>query len=413
MRKKTIPSYLVLIALTSGGLHPAAAALSVTGRVTAEHTGALPAGTAVSVLRPSEEGDPVPIAGGRWTAQQDGNFRLSVDQPGIYVVRVQAPGLVPMEHRLELLLADLRLPEVQLEQDLGLRVQVKDPTGQPLAGALVRGASLPHTGPDSTSWRRSPRTAITGKDGLARLAWSRGESLVVQAFRPDLGESVQQVSPPASEPARELTLTLVSPRRQRVRVLDREGRPQPGVLAYGGEGRWQLGQTGDDGSLTIAAPPGRVIDVELYAADNRRGALRLTGNEQAPVAVALTPLPLLTGRLVSAGDGAPIRRGLIWPVDHPALLTLSDAGGKLSVPLTGSRQIEVAASGFVGKRIPIPAQGGLHPAIVLEPVRSLTGRVEEPSGRPVAGAEIRAFSKASPLRATAESFSDVDGTFRP
>jgi hypothetical protein len=408
MRTKPILGLLVVLALTGRE----AVALTVAGRVVAEPAGGFPPGTLVTLLPPDDAADRAPVAGMSWTASRDGGFRLSIDQPGLYVLRVEAPGFVPLEHRLEPLLEDLSLPEVRLERDLGLSVQVRGPEGRPLADALVSGSPLPRPGPDPTSWRRAPRTAVTGRDGRARLSWSPGEGLAVRAFRADLGESLPQIVPPAPRPARELTLILATPHPRRIRVLDRGGKPRPGVAAYGGDGRWSLGQTGDDGSLTLATSPGRPLAVELQGPDGSRGALRLAGGERGPVTVTLAPPARLTGRLVSARDGTPIRRGLVWPADHPALFTRSEDGGGISVPLAdGSRQVAAAAGGFAPARLSIPARE-LHPVIVLEPVRSLAGRIVDDAGRPVAGAEVRAFSSAAPLQAVAATFSDAGGGFR-
>jgi len=400
---------IALLAVTPALGEARAEDLKVTGHVRSGRAELL-AGATVSLLPPIGSANPAPITA---TTREDGDFLLPIEQPGFYRVRVEAPGFVPMEHGLEPLLEDLRLPDVELARDTGLRIQVRASAGQPLAEALVTGSPIPSAGAVSTGWHDADRSASTGKDGLVRLPAARGENLSVQAFRADLGVSARQVAIAAPGPARMLTLELDTPRRHTVRVLDREGKPLAGVAAEG-EGCWPLGRTESDGTLAVAVAPGREIDIELHAADGRRGAVRLSGNAAGPVSVELAPPRLLAGRLVSAIDGTPIRLGLVWPAGHPDLSARSDAGGKFTVPLAadGSRWLEAAASGFARQRLAVPSKPGSLLKIALDPVFSLAGKVVEPSGRPVAGAEIRAFSLASPLRAAALCTSGADGAFR-
>jgi hypothetical protein len=67
--------------------------------------------------------------------------------------------------------------------------------------------------------------------------------------------------------------------------------------------------------------------------------------------------------------------------------------------------------GFARKQIEISSKTGPHLEIALAPVLSITGKVTDPAGRPIAEAEIRAFSTQAPLRAAAQCASGADGTF--
>ncbi len=124
--------------------------------------GATPAGGA---------GAPRPAA--RVLADPAGNFRLAAPAPGLWTVRIQAPGFVPIEAALEPLIEPVDLPDASLAPDAGLaREGRQDPTGSrsPAPGR----ASPPRTSRASSARRDPPGSRRPGRRSrgpTARPAW--------------------------------------------------------------------------------------------------------------------------------------------------------------------------------------------------------------------------------------------------
>jgi protocatechuate 3,4-dioxygenase beta subunit len=156
-----------------------------------------------------------------------------------------------------------------------------------------------------------------------------------------------------------------------------------------------------DGSFRIAAKAGRPI---AAAAAGYARAVRPEVPPDAPVSLALKPADVLTGRVVAAEDrplaGAavqvvpadpyPYYRGLR---DLVSGFTREDGTFRLrGVPSRSMLQVGAEAAGFApAEQMASTGEPGRSPAplrIELGPGSSLTGRLVDADGRPVAGTEI-------------------------
>jgi hypothetical protein len=115
-----------------------------------------------------------PAARARSDAQ--GRFRIDAPHAGLWVLRVEAPGFVPLEFELKPLIEPLELPDATMETDSGLTATVSGSGGEPLAGArvMVRTLGKRFAFLEPAGWKLARRIAETGEDGKVRLA--RGES---------------------------------------------------------------------------------------------------------------------------------------------------------------------------------------------------------------------------------------------
>ncbi|HKQ63290.1 MAG TPA: carboxypeptidase-like regulatory domain-containing protein, partial [Candidatus Polarisedimenticolaceae bacterium] len=117
---------------------------------------------AVSEAEPAK-----PAAQVRTDAQ--GRFTLLAPHAGLWAVRVEAPGFVPIETELRPLVEPRNLPDAELTPDAGFTVKVTA-GGQPVSGALVR-VDGDRSGPFRTGdvWPLAARFGRTGADGSLRL----------------------------------------------------------------------------------------------------------------------------------------------------------------------------------------------------------------------------------------------------
>ncbi|HSP07383.1 MAG TPA: carboxypeptidase-like regulatory domain-containing protein, partial [Acidobacteriota bacterium] len=79
-----------------------------------------------------------PAAVARAEADAAGAYRLTAPGPGLWILRVDAPGFVPTETVLSPLLEAYDAGDTLLDADAGLRVQLTDARQKPVPGALVR-----------------------------------------------------------------------------------------------------------------------------------------------------------------------------------------------------------------------------------------------------------------------------------
>ena len=263
----------------------------------------------------------------------DGSFVLTAPESGFYRVIVRADGRPELEHPLVPLVDETELPPVRLGGEIARRTE-----------------RFPQWGP-------------------------------VEARTPSV--------PPGPE--------------RTGRVVDSVTRePIAGALVWQQSGDFfSWTRTGADGSFWIAAAEGRPL--AAVAAGYAR-AVRPEVFPDAQPSLALKPAVVLTGRVTDAEDrpvaGAvvqvvtadpyPYYRGLR---DLVSGFTREDGTFRLrGVPSRSMLQVGASAAGFApAEQMATTGEPGQRPApvnLVMGPGSSLTGRLVDAEGRPVAGAEL-------------------------
>lgn len=347
------------------------------------------------------------------TSDLEGRFRLRALPPdGLPDVSARAPGFAPTP-RLILVSSEGADTEVVLRfpgPGGELVARVTGPDGAPLAGARVlfgdeREFSQFTTPEGFQAWRWSTRTTATDDEGrfaMAGLPTGR-RALQVRAAgcAPWRGEAEVFAGRTATVDVR-----LDSAARLSGRVVDGDGEPVAGVevTAAGGHafaGAWA--HTDADGRFAMEDLP--VGPFEIVAEGEERGDARATlvgvaGDELWWEGV-LDPGLTLHGRVVAPGADLAgwIVTGIRRDGQHFEHLEreITDAGGRFELPgcSDGLYDLEVLDDRFatVAERYAV-RPGAEEVVIEIDPARlaprtvTLRGRVVDPEGRPVGGAEI-------------------------
>lgn len=230
----------LLLAAAAFAATAAAAEIKITGQVIAED--GTPIAGAAAALLPARAAyqtgieelagrPPAPAAAG--ATAEDGRFELTVPEPWVWGVRLEAPGFVPMVGWIwDPVVEELALPPATLRRDEGLEVVVRDAAGRPAFGAMVFAktrsdelwADRPPPG-SPTSWSRDRSRGSTDERGRTVLHRAAGESLDVYAVA--RGSAPARPPRTSGEPV-ELRLRRVAPAP--IEVVDARGLPVPGAL---------------------------------------------------------------------------------------------------------------------------------------------------------------------------------------
>ncbi len=223
---------------------------------------------------------------------------------------------------------------LRLERDPGVRLRVRDPTGAPAPGAVVRTASardrITNAGTSTARRTISTPAALGGFDTPLAITDENGETVIGRT--------------PGAETALE------------VEAAD-------GAFA-------QL-------SLPAAIP----------AASQER---------QYILGVRLEDPLRIPGRIVDVASGLPIHGAGIWVELFPGQHAFSDSTGAFDLtsrPGNRATRLEATATGFLPERIDISAadlSSREEVRIGLTPSASIRGLVTDEAGQPVGGASVRA-----------------------
>lgn len=329
--------------------------------------------------------DPEPAV----TAATDssGTFQIAAPDAGMWKVRVEARGFVPLEASLSPLLEDTELPEARLLADAGLKVTVADPAGKPAPGARVRIADERRLRGGLEGWSIPVRLALAGADGTATLPRAAEESLTVR-----VGTAGFPMIEKKNVRAATASFRLAAGKPRRLQVRDEKGKGVPGVTVWVED--WLAGRTSETGALDLVLPGTAGADLRLAAEDGRRLRYRLKvlkPGTQEPDMATLPAAVTLAGRIVSTVDGRPLTGALAWVSEEPGTLvrTGSDGAFRLSVPAEPASSIAGAAAGFFEGQ----AEAGGNrrsPSLGLKPKLAATGVVVDEAGRGLPGAAVNA-----------------------
>jgi protocatechuate 3,4-dioxygenase beta subunit len=395
--------FLLLVVLAA----PAAPAqeVSVDGRVLGPEGDPLPEALvtllprlgAVERQRLADAGEaPEPVSTGRSDAA--GRYRLFAPHAGLWTVRVEAPGFVPLELGLEPLLDARDLPDATLMEDLGLELRALDAEGAAVAGARVRLSRLEYFG-GSERWRPPTRSALTDAEGRARLARAEGEPLSLSAsapgFRPLELLSVRGTA---------LSLELERGPSLTLALRDAGDTPVAGALVSLGERFHPAGFTDEAGLFSTALPRTGDLPVRLTAADGRlvegriaaastAGASEEVSKREEARAFVLPDLLELAGRVLDAESRRPVVGAVVWAEGSGTEATFTGSGGRYSLAVAERPLVlvQAGAPGYLRSDMQEYAPGvdlGRGPSLALKPGAVIEGRVLDGEGQPVSQAEL-------------------------
>ena len=401
-RQRALP-LLVAIVLA---LPASTAAGALTGRLVLE--GKPVAGAMVSAIPFEEplvkarreargEAEPAPLATA--TSGRDGAFTLPVPvTPGKetpFLVRFAARGAVPVEQLGVYDAAEAEdLGEISLRRAEALAGRVTGPGGRPVAGARVALSAMGRFNEEGGQMPSVRQETATGPDGAFRFESAAAErnELVVTAA----GFAPARV-PAAKAGALRGAIALVAGTGLTGSVKGRDGRPAAGALvrfeADGLETRWV--EAGDDGAFRLADLPSRRGSVVADAGEG--GFAERPVNPEAgsaPLALVLAPPTVLEGRTLDVVSLKPVPRVKLMVTTGEAVRIASSGAdgryvlrglrpGEATVRADESRHVGWARSGVsLGKGETTRLD------VLLTRGATLSGRVVDEDGRPVAGAKL-------------------------
>lgn len=376
---------LTVLACSLLGASADARELEIRGRVLTE--GGHPLAEAELLLLPhsdvaklaalQREGRFEPAPAVRARSAADGTFRLLAPEPGFWKLIARHPAHLDAAAYLIPLIDDTELAPVELPARREMAVRVAAADGSPVAGARVlgRGESAEWTARRERGWWPHHRWGTSGPEGIVRLATTAGEQLSVAAVT---GEHLGFAELGAGASA--ATLVLDRP-LSTMRLLDTAGRPVAGATAVLTWPFLDLGTSDEKGQLRLPEPaPGLPL-----------GLLRGIVLEELAQTSKLPAAEPLDFEIIDASSREPLPGALVWSDGGHRR---ADTRGRVRLELPPGRLTElgVAAPGHLVRTIGKVQRppGSREPIVVaLLPALALSGRVLDPAGEPIAGAELK------------------------
>ncbi len=333
---------------------------------------------------------PEPVARARSAA--DGSYRLAVPEVGLYQVRIEAKGRVPVVLSQVPVVEEVELEPARLAGDAGGQVTVVDSAGAPLAGVRVRAIPQPRqrvTWRPAKEWEPAVQWGLTdaaGRMRFARDAHGAYQLAAVAADRPAVVAGEQR------QAATKLTLAVGTAREIEIRNGDRSA---AGAAIWLAKPRLALAIADEVGRASVALPKG--AELALVVSDAGRATLRATVRPQRgeepdrPQRLVLDPPRRLGGRVVDSETRAPIAGALVYDLRGDGWWTTSDARGyAFDLERGASPLLAAVARGYLaGEGFSGVDPGGVEaPVLALEPAATIEGVVVDGEGRPVAAAEV-------------------------
>ncbi|MBK7977424.1 MAG: carboxypeptidase regulatory-like domain-containing protein [Deltaproteobacteria bacterium] len=342
---------------------------------------------------------------------------LSVTSPGLLEATLDLDDLRPDE---------TRHVDVVLEAGGAVRGHVSDAHGEPLAGVTVWCDLLePERRPTSPaarlargSGRERGESDRSGRFEVAPLVPGRYNLIAAAA-----GKARRTFGPftvTADRTTEGIELALEDGAAITLQVADRAGKPIVGAVisAFPGGDRGSSGSAAassdNQGGVELSGLEPGTYEVEVVAERYARITLPGVSAGGPTLDVRLDPAARLVGRVVDAASGAPVKR---FSVGHTAFHD-ADGGFEFADLPEKPEPIEVLADGYAPTTIgPFGAASGAKldaGTVRLAKAASLRGRVVDPRGEPVVGANVHAAQiddRRAPTSRPLSADSDTSGRF--
>jgi protocatechuate 3,4-dioxygenase beta subunit len=308
-----------------------------------------------------------------------------------------------------------------------LRGTVTDDTGAPAAGMTVEVRRRLGEGFScldlAVAYSLQPvKTLRTGKNGSFAAQLTRGVPFDV--FVDDgVHAPIRRSAVYAGE---DLALQLVAPARATLALRDAAGAPSPGgsLLAWDAQRvHWIAGSIDAQGRWQSERLPPGPMTFDISPASARRPEwtkVELTAGATTPLEFALEPGCILRGRVTDVTTSKPIagaRIGEGWTMDK---FVVSDADGRYEMRGYGSPgygEVRVTADGYGPSQWRVdPRAEPIERDFALAPGCEVSGRIVDPSGKPVVGAYVAAvggdFTGGDVTHDWSSARTDAEGRYR-
>lgn len=355
-------------------------------------------------------------------ARTDAGGRYELAAPaGLWVIEVTAAGLEPHRRPVPLDGEAYEHEEIVLGEGGEIAVTVRDATGRPLPGARVAAVA---GGRAVGGVGSRPRRGVTDEGGRVELPRPSGAAAELAAVAPGMAPARFLLA--AGDAAAALRLDPGVP--WTIEVLDRRRRPVAGAVVATDAALLPLAVSGTDGRAEVRLPAGEEVALAVRAAAGHGRLVAApppkTGEDgEAPrtAVVMLEPPGRLAGRVLEASQRRPLAGALVWHAVRPDLQATSGADGGFVLPhepdaAIGSRWMVRAAAAGHGGHGQWVSHGAEETVFLLSPQATISGRVVDEAGAPVAGASLVASSQGAwrpgRLPAGDRARSGDDGRFR-
>jgi uncharacterized GH25 family protein len=365
-----------------------------------------------------------PEAAARTLTGESGRFELTAPHAGLWRLRVEAAGFVPLETKLRPLIEPLELPDAELTSDSGLTVKVTGEGGGVLSGAtVIINSERSRFAFRSAVWGYPQRSGSTADDGSLRLPHAEKEKISLSVFA--AGHSIHAARGLRGTSAR---VGLQTGEQQQIVVRSAEGRALPAAMAVLGKQDHPVGYTDAEGRLTLHLASSGEMPLALIAEDGRRLEMQIapsTEQPREPLQISLPERLFISGRLIDADSRRAIAGGVVWDEGDSSEASIPDAAGGYVLGGPAGRRLFVTAGapGYLNADsfdFRLNDDGRPGPTIALQPAAAIEGKVIDGNGG-VAGAEIEVEIKRQPGAMVIEiggrstlprAISGHDGSFR-
>lgn len=378
--------------------------------------------------------DPDPALSRKTSTDGTGRFEILNLAAGAFDLSVRAAGFAEARiPRIEIQdgPGPVDLGTVMLEGEAAVRGLVRSNDGRPVEGAEIRivpSEPLPgdsSTAPDALS-DAAGRFEIRSQRPGARLKLSAEKAGYAPA-------QVSGVTAPSEEP-----ILLVLSLRGSItgRVVDADSRPVAGAVLRAASTKLEMveglaiqggsvveGRSRDDGTFVIEGVEPGPVELTASGAEWQESSLQLrlpAGQNLDGVELVLHEAALVEGRVLGP-DGTPVARAEIGRHEPPRPgeiryrqpLAVSDAEGHYRIDGLAPGRLSLAASHpTLGQGLrELDAQPGDNAVdFELAGGQTVSGKVLDPSGSPVADARVSLRSSSS-AGGPADASSEADGSF--